>query len=220
MSAAGTVQRIAVGLIEIVDANGNTLLTIDGPNQKISLPAGITVAGLTVPEIALANHKILIGDANGAAAAMAVTGDVTISDAGVTAIGAAKVTTAMLANGAGVAALITAGLGGTTSVAKTVTATATIVAAHATKDRAVIIAVTVDETFANVGGLQTTFTIGEEATLNKFMLITALVNATAGTVLLFGGTNTATKAIQVTSVARTVTGTGGISIAVLAIPTT
>ena len=126
----------------------------------------------------------------------------------------------MLANGAGLAALLTAGLGGTVSVVKTATATTTIVAAHATKDRAVIIAVTVDETFADVGGLQTTITIGETTTLNKFMPITTLVNAAAGTVWLFGGTNTATKAISVTSVARTITGTGGISIAVLAIPTT
>lgn len=215
-----SVQRIPIDVVELVNSDGTTIAVLDGPNARIAVPAGVTVQGLTATEIALADGKILIGDANGASAAKTPSGDVTMTREGVTAIGSAKVTSAMLANGAGVAALITAGLGGTTSVAKTVTATATIVAAHASKDRAVIIAVTVDETFANVGGLQTTFTIGEEATLNKFMPITTLVDAAAGTVLLFGGTNTATKAIQVTSVARTVTGTGGISIAVLAIPTT
>lgn len=49
-----------------------------------------------VASLALANGKILVGDAGGAAAAATPSGDVTISNTGVTAIGAAKVTAAML----------------------------------------------------------------------------------------------------------------------------
>jgi hypothetical protein len=46
---------------------------------------------------ALASANILVGNGSGVATAVAVTGDVTISNAGVTAIGASKVTSTMLA---------------------------------------------------------------------------------------------------------------------------
>ena len=49
---------------------------------------------------ALANGSIFIGSAGGVATANAVTGDVTISNSGVTAIGATKVTASMLNSGA------------------------------------------------------------------------------------------------------------------------
>ena len=40
MPSANETQRIAVGLIEVVDASGNTLLVIDGPNRKVEIPSG------------------------------------------------------------------------------------------------------------------------------------------------------------------------------------
>lgn len=49
-------------------------------------------------EIALADGKVLIGNGSGVAAANTLSGDVTVSNAGVTAIGANKVTKAMLAS--------------------------------------------------------------------------------------------------------------------------
>lgn len=48
-------------------------------------------------EVALADGKVLVGNASGVAAAQTLSGDVTVSNAGVTAIGANKVTAAMLA---------------------------------------------------------------------------------------------------------------------------
>lgn len=48
-------------------------------------------------EIALANGKVLIGNASGVGAAVSLSGDVTTSNSGVTAIGAAKVAKSMLA---------------------------------------------------------------------------------------------------------------------------
>ena len=52
---------------------------------------------VTAGEIALADGSVLIGNASGVAAANTLTGDVTTTNAGVTAIGANKVTKAMLA---------------------------------------------------------------------------------------------------------------------------
>lgn len=49
-------------------------------------------------DIALANGKLLIGNVSGVAAEQTASGDVTVSNAGVTAIGANKVTKAMLAS--------------------------------------------------------------------------------------------------------------------------
>lgn len=59
----------------------------DGVNSK-----PVVVAGAS-----LANGKIWAGNGSGVAAAVTPSGDVTMSNAGVTAIGATKVTTAMLA---------------------------------------------------------------------------------------------------------------------------
>jgi hypothetical protein len=149
-----------------------------------------------------------------------LTGDVTVTNAGVTAIGAGKVTNAMLANGAGVAALLTAGLGGSVSVTKTDAATTTIVAAHDTKDRACLVLVTVDETYDSGMGTRPTVKIGEDDAIEKCMAGTVLDTEVAGTVLAFAFTNTAKKKIIVTTTAAEGDATGGCSITVLAIPTT
>ncbi len=54
---------------------------------------------VTPGEVALTSAHLLVGNGSNVAADVAVTGDVTISNAGVTAIGAAKVVLAMLATG-------------------------------------------------------------------------------------------------------------------------
>jgi len=175
---------------------------------------------VTAAKTAIANGKIFIGGADGAAAEQTLTGDVTVTNAGVTAIGAGKVTNAMLANGAGVAALLTAGLGGSVSVTKTDAATTTIVAAHGTKDRACLVLVTVDETYDSGTGTRPTVKIGEDDAIEKCMAGTVLDTEVAGTVLAFAFTNTAAKKIIVTTTAAEGDATGGCSITVLAIPTT
>jgi len=133
---------------------------------------------------------------------------------------AAGIVGGQLASGAGVAAILTAGLGGSASKTKTYNATGELVAAHGSKDRAVLVVAVVDETFADAGGNQPTFTIGEADTLNKFFATGAFTNKAAGTVLVAAGTNTATKNISVTGVQAVGAGTGGITVTVLAIPTT
>jgi hypothetical protein len=151
---------------------------------------------------------------------VAVSGDITISSAGVTAIGSGKVTSAMLASGSGVAALLTAGLGGSVSVVKTDATTDTVLAAHATKDRACLVLVVVDEAYAIGTGTLPTVEVGEDDTIDKCMAHTVLTDEAAGTVLAFAFTNTATKKVIVTTTAAVGDSTGGCTVTVLAIPTT
>lgn len=151
---------------------------------------------------------------------LTLSGGLEFTGAGGIRIADAGVSSAKLANGAGVAALLTAGLGGSASVLKTDTLTHTIVAAHGSKDRACIVMVVVDETYAVGTGTLPALVIGETDTTNKFMAAGTLDTEAAGTVLFFAGTNTATKAITATSTAAVGNSTGGCSITVLAIPTT
>ncbi|KFO67852.1 hypothetical protein ER57_07945 [Smithella sp. SCADC] len=182
----------------------------------------IIVGGADNAPTALAaktSGQILIGDGTDLKS-VAMSGDVTIGATGATTIGAGKVESSMLANGAGVAALLTAGLGGSVSVTKTDAATTTVIAANATKDRACLVLVTVDETYAIGTGTLPTVKIGEDDTIEKCMAGTVLDDEAAGTVLAFAFTNTATKKIIVTTTAAVGDSTGGCSITVLAIPTT
>jgi hypothetical protein len=208
---------------EILIGNGTTaaMKSVSG-DATLANTGELTIGAkkVTAAKTAIADGKIFIGGADGAAAEQTLTGDVTVTNAGVTAIGAGKVTNAMLANGAGVGALLTAGLGGSISVTKTSAATDTIVAAHGTKDRAVIVLVIVDETYDIGTGTLPTVKIGEDDTIEKAMAATVLETAAAGTVLAFAFTNLATKKIIVTTTAAVGDATGGCSITVLAIPTT
>jgi pectate lyase len=149
-----------------------------------------------------------------------LSGDVTMDNTGAVTIAAGAVESSMLANGAGVAALLTAGLGGSVSVTKTDADTHTVVAANGTKDRACLVLVVVDETYAIGTGTLPTVKIGEDDTIEKCMAGTVLDDEVAGTVLAFAFTNTATKKIIVTTTAAVGDATGGCSVTVLAIPTT
>lgn len=195
-------------------------------NTMIAAAAGTVLVGTkTSGDVTAldtsAEGAIVIGQGAGETCAAAVlTGDVTMTKAGLTAIGAGKVTSSMLANGAGVAALLTAGLGGSVSVTKTSAATDTVVAAHDTKDRACLVLVVVDETYDVGTGTLPTVKIGEDDAIEKCMAGTVLDTEAAGTVLAFAFTNTATKKIIVTTTAAVGDATGGCSITVLAIPTT
>jgi len=191
---------------------------------EVAVRVGGTALTPTAAELnvlhALASARLIVGSAGNVPAAVDVTGDVTISNAGVTAIGAGKVTSAMLANGAGVAALLTAGLGGSRSCINTEAATSTVVAAHATKDRAGLVVVVIDETYAANGGTAPTLKVGEDDTIEKAFAAATIAGKAAGTVLVAAFTNLATKKIITTTTAKVGAGTGGATITVLAIPTT
>ncbi len=73
---------------KIALANGYTLVGNSSGEAEAVLASGI---------VSLADGKILLGDSGGDAQAVTPTGDVTIDNTGVTAIGAGKVTNAMVA---------------------------------------------------------------------------------------------------------------------------
>jgi len=214
------------GDVKIDNTGAMTIQAKAVKNTMIAAAAGTVLVGTkTSGDVTAldtsAEGAIVIGQGAGETCAAAVlTGDVTMTKAGLTAIGAGKVTSSMLANGAGVAALLTAGLGGSVSVTKTSAATDTVVAAHGTKDRACLVLVTVDETYDIGTGTLPTVKIGEDDAIEKCMAGTVLDTKAAGTVLAFAFTNTATKKIIVTTTAAVGNATGGCSITVLAIPTT
>ena len=121
---------------------------------------------------------------------------------------------------AGLAAILAAGLGGAHAVAKTEAATTTVIAANATKARACLVVVHVDETYDVGTGTLPTVAIGEDDTVEKCMAASVLTTQAAGTVLVYAFTNAANKKIIVTSTAAVGDSTGGCTVTVLAIPTT
>lgn len=120
---------------------------------------------------------------------------------------------------AGVAGLLAAGLGVSTSYIKTDTGTKTLIAAHATKDRAVLVQVHIDVAFADGDTSQLILKLGETSTIEKCAAAAVFTNALVGTNFIFGFQNLATKAILATLTAAVGTGTGAATITVLAIPT-
>lgn len=128
------------------------------------------------------------------------------------------ITSAMLANGAGLAALIAASGGASAVYDKTTTGAQTLLAANGLGEgaRSALIVVTVTETFAAGTGAATSFDIGETGTTTKFKA--GLNTGTAGDILTFAGSLTEATALLVTATAATGTGTGGISVTVLALP--
>ena len=126
---------------------------------------------------------------------------------------------AQLAAGAALGQLIGSAYGATHSVLKTEAATHVLLPLHATKDRAVIVIVYVDETYAIAAGVLPTVAVGETGTTGKGMANTVLDTEAAGTVLKYGFLNTAGTAIIITSTAAGGAATGGCTVTVLAVPT-
>lgn len=99
---SGVTKRVAASVVrgDIVDANiksdaaiaGSKLADDSITNAKIKSDAAIAYSKLA----ALNSAQILVGNGSNVPTAVSVTGDVTISNAGVTAIGSAKVLPAML----------------------------------------------------------------------------------------------------------------------------
>lgn len=193
-------------------------------NTMIAAAAGTVLVGtktsgdVTALDIS-AEGALPIGQGAGETAkAYVLSGDVTMTKGGVTAIGAAKVSNAMLAAGAGLGAIIGAGLGNSASYIKSTDGTQNLVALNATKARGVLAIAVVDETFADNGGTQPVFELGETDDIDACWDHTIFVGAVAGTVFVKGWLNTANKAIVATCTKAVTTGLGGVSVTVLALP--
>jgi hypothetical protein len=172
------------GNLVFYNAAGLEIFRIDGANRRMSFPAPGT---FSLP-------------------ADAITSDTFVADATITA--------AKLANGAGLGALVAAGLGASANYDKT-TDGAQDLAAVSASARACICVVVVTEVFADGTGTQPTFTIGDESTANSIMAVGKLTDAALGSVFVFAGQVTAAEKLVVTAAKATGDGTGAISVTAL-----
>jgi len=150
---------------------------------------------------------ILIGDGTDLKS-VAVTGDVTITNAGVTAIGAGKVTSAMLASDANLAAVIAAGFGATQTVAQDAGSTVELLVADPAEDRACLVMVLVKVSLAEGAAFSIQDADGTE-------MLAVPPDTAAGTVLTGAGVLAATKALNIVPTAG---GAGEIQAFVLSLP--
>jgi hypothetical protein len=133
------------------------------------------------------------------------------------------VTAAKFAQGAAVAAALAAGLGASANVAHGDASPVTVLAAHATKDRACIVMAICTESLAGGGG-EPTFDWGWDVDPDGLLDQLVVASATVGDVLLGAGVLPATKALICTIVDGAADGgpavSGAFATVVIALPTT
>lgn len=105
-----------------------------------------------------------------------------------------------------------------TAQTKTSDGASTLLAAHATTARTVLVLVTVDEVFANGTGTQTAFTLGVGASADSITDGSDLVDAAAGATFMYGAAVPITEAVTITATPATGTGTGGVTVTVIGVP--
>ncbi len=182
------------GDLAFLTAAGQEIFRIDGVNRRMIFPAPETL--------------VLPNDA--------ITSDDFVADGTITGAKLANATipATKLADGAGLGALISAGLGVSANYDKTTAGVQDLAAASA-KARACLCVVIVTEAFADGAGTQPTFTIGDESKADSIMSVNKLTDATLGSVFVFAGQVTAAEKLRVTGVAATDDGTGAISVTAL-----
>ena len=127
-------------------------------------------------------------------------------------------TAAKFAQGAAVAAALAAGLGASVNVDHADSSPKTLIAAHATKDRAVLVMAIITETLAG-GTTKPSFSLGWAGTLEG--LHAAIITGSAGAVLMGAGVLPAAAVGICTVVNGTGTAIAGkLAVVVLALPTT
>jgi hypothetical protein len=196
----------------------------------------LTASGATVPTDGAAGYQpgAIFQHTDGASGAVLYVNDGTVASCDFNAVSALTTTeraiiqttataaelTSMAGSLTGATALVASGLGGSHAVLKSEAGTHTVLAAHATKARACLVIVKVDEVFGIGTGTLPTVEVGEDDTIDKCMAHTVLTNQAAGTTLVYAFTNLATKKVIVTTTAAIGNSTGGCTVTVLAIPTT
>ncbi len=161
-----------------------------------SYAAGTEIESALDTDTALPSGQIKVGNAQGVSTSVAMSGDVAISNTGVTTVQATKLaqsSNAFIKTDTGVKDLLLA--------------------------RVVMIVVTVTTTFATGDGSQPSLTIGEESgSASKFAAIGVPASSAAGVVTIFSGTLTSGKKLQATLTAGTgTTETGAYTITIIAV---
>lgn len=108
------------------------------------------------------------------------------------------------------------GLAGYQALIKTTAGTIIVIPANPTKSRAVIVMLSVTETFAAGSGAAPIFSIGETGATTKF--VNAKNTGTSGDVVAVYGINTAGTDIIITATAATGNGAGAMTVTVISIP--
>ena len=223
------------GDLYFYDKDGNEIFHIDGVNRRLVMhasaslvaPLEIDATDIAAGAVSLAKMADLAQDKilGRATASTGVPEAITCTAAGRALLDDANaaaqlVTLGLSATAAEINALAAAasGLGSSNSYAKTDAGVKTLVAAHATKDRGVLVVVRCNETLADGDGTKPTIKIGETDSDAKCIAANVITVASAGDRFVYGFSNTATKAILATLVAGTGTATGGFDVLVLALP--
>lgn len=158
------------------------------------------VVAIPVADISLANTHILVGNAGGLAADVAVSGDIAMADTGAATVISAKLASSHL------------------DAIKTDVGTKVLLTAAAV-DRNVQISVRVTTTFADGNGTQPTLQIGQTGTVNKFADTGDFTGkAAAAACLVFAGVLSSGQQLLATQVAGTgTTETGAYTIVAQAV---
>ena len=218
------IQVTPAGAVLRFLSRGGSLLDLDDENGTVDfpVPTGVKFGGVAMP--------VTVADMTKVHAVTATADELNaLAGAGVTAADAVKLhavtaTAAQLNTlagaSSGIASVLAGGLGAAASYVKTDTGTKTLLAAHATKARACLVVVRIDEVFATGDTSQLILKVGETSTIEKCAAAASFTNAALGAVFVFAFTNLATKAVLVTLTAAAGTGTGAATVTVIAIPTT
>jgi hypothetical protein len=217
--AVSTPEGGAVSLSGLSDVGtiGHTLgdiLVADGSKYQEVAPSSLTLLSatpgtMTASKAVIPNAQSNIGAVKATSLAIGTSG----AEVAITA------TPAQINSLASANAIISAGLGSTTSFVKGTAQTPTLIAANATKDRGVLVVVSIDTTFANGDGAQPTLTVGDDSNATKAFASSKFTGATAGSVYVIGFANTSTNKIVAAWTAGTgTTETGGATVTVIALP--
>lgn len=212
LNAASHINAVKTAALSIGTSGAETSVTATGAELN-------TLAGATAGT-AVASKAVVLNAAGHTSAVKTAALSIGASGAEVLVTATPAQLNTLAGASAGIAAVLAGGLGGSAAIAKTLAATTTVVAAHATKARAVLVVVNVTETYDVGTGTLPTVKIGEDDTIEKAVAATVLTNQAAGTTLVYVFDNLATKKIIVTSTAAVGDSTGGCVVTALAIPTT
>jgi hypothetical protein len=188
------------------------------PAKMADLAQGSILAGGASNAVTVLDAKtsgqILVGDGTDLAS-VAVSGDATLAANGTLTLGEGVVTSGKLANGAGVAALLAAGLGASANYPKETDGAQTLLENTSGGDLSCLIVCMVTETFADGSGSKPEFQIGKTGSPAIFG---SFVSGESGSVYVYPAYLVFGEDAIVTGVPATGDGTGAISVTVLALP--
>ena len=201
MPAVKVKSKWVAGNLVFYDKNGDQLFKLDGNSRIVDVPTGstINIPAASIPANSIPGSKIE---------------DVSITGAQ---IANATIAATKLANGAGLGALVAAGLGASAVYTKD-TDGVQVLSPSDIAARTVLLIVVCTQDFDDGTGTKTAYTIGEVGAADKYTDGAILATATAGDVFTFAGSLTASANLIVTATKSIGNGTGAIEVTALILP--